>query len=66
MKTPKQQRLQVVCAWCKMVIKDIETEDGTKGVTHGICKCCRDTILKIQEEEDHGIVPTYWWDRDLP
>lgn len=60
MKTPKSQRLQVVCAWCRKLMYEIEDKECGGGVSHGICEDCKAVLLKIQAEELKKNGPSYW------
>jgi len=40
-------KLKVVCAWCKKIIevKEVDCESSEIGLSHGICKSCKDKAL---------------------
>ena len=40
--------MKVVCAWCK---KELGEKEG-KGVSHGICKPCKERLLEIRRALD--------------
>lgn len=43
-------RLKTICAWCKKVISEVESEKDL--ISHGICEACAEKVEK-EEEENH-------------
>ncbi len=41
-------KLKVVCAWCKKTIevKEVDCESSEIGLSHGICKKCKEKALE--------------------
>lgn len=44
---------KVVCAWCKGIIRDAESEI----ISHGICKLCSDSLLNCKGEKSGRYAP---------